>query len=80
MTDDIAVDELKPLDRCLKTSIPHPCTHKYDETLSPFVPHQFANWVFNYGKQELMGKATLSQSQRGPGPFYNRTVLGKTNG
>lgn len=31
-------------------------------------------------KQELMGKATLSQSQRGPGPFYNRTVLGKTNG
>lgn len=45
-TDDIAV-ELKPLDRCLKTSIPHPCTHRYDETLSPFVPHQFANWVFN---------------------------------
>lgn len=58
-TDDIAV-ELKPLDRCLKTSIPHPCTHRHDETLSPSFPHQFVSWVF---KQELMGRATYHKGR-----------------
>lgn len=67
-TDDIAV-ELKPVNRCLKTSIPHPCTHRYDETLSPSFPHPFASWVF---KQELMGRATYHKAKE----FLVRCTIG----